>query len=343
MALTARGRTAALLLSCTLAGLCPAARLMAQEPQPRRVGVFLWHDSANDLATLEGIRTGLASSGLQVEYVQGHAGSDPQRGRDELRRIRAAGVELVFALGTQAVQLAAAEVKDLPVVYGAVSNPVVSGIVPDWKGSGTNVAGASNWIPPATVLGAFQLAVPGLRKLGMLRTSKSGTVSDAEARTMREHLATLAGPRVELVEQSATDAAGIGTAVEALVAAGVQAVWVPIDITIYDNMPAVQAALGSRGVPLVTTAMKAAREGAAVGVVVDYQLLGRRTAALALQVLRKERDPGSIPVDTMRGYQVVVNPEAARRQGYELPLPLLIVADQLVATPAPAPVPRKDN
>jgi putative ABC transport system substrate-binding protein len=332
----ARHRHVARLLPCLFALLLAAAPAGAQEPQPRRIGVFLWHDSANDLVTLQGIRAGLAAAGLAVEYHEGHAHSDAARGREELQRLRKAGVELVFAMGTQAVQLAAAELKDLPVVYGAVSNPVVSGIVPDWKGSGTNVAGASNWIPPATVLHAFRLAVPGLRRLGVLRTSKSGTVSDAEVKTMREHLETLAEPRIELVERQAADAAGIAACVEELVRAGVQALWIPIDITIYDNMPAVQAALGSRGIPLVTTAMKAAREGAAVGVVVDYELLGRRTAAIALQVLRDKREPGAIPVDTMRGYQVIVHPDAARKQGYELPLPLLIVADELVG-----PAPRK--
>lgn len=338
----ARPRQVARLLPCLLAGLCTgllaAIPAKAQAPQPRRIGVFLWHDSANDLVALQGIRAGLAAAGLAVEYHEGHAQSDAARGREELQRLRKAGVELVFAMGTQAVQLAAAELKDLPVVYGAVSNPVVSGIVADWKGSGTNVAGASNWIPPATVLHAFRLAVPSLRKIGVLRSSKSGTVSDAEVKTMREHLATLAEPRIELVEQQAVDAAGIAEGVEALVREGVQAIWVPIDITIYDNMPAVQAALGSRGIPLVTTAMKAAREGAAVGVVVDYELLGRRTAAIALQVLKDKREPGAIPVDTMRGYQVIVHPDAARKQGYELPLPLLIVADELVG-----PAPRKGS
>jgi ABC-type uncharacterized transport system substrate-binding protein len=59
-------------------------------------------------------------------------------------------------------------------------------------------------------------------------------------------------------------------------------------------------------------------------------MLGERAALLVLEILARGRDPGSLPIGTMQGYQVVVNLAAARRLGYDLPLPLLALADRLL-------------
>ena len=54
---------------------------------------------------------------------------------------------------------------------------------------------------------------------------------------------------------------------------------------------------------------------ACVAVIVDYRLLGQRTAALALDILAGRTRPSAAPVVTLRSYQVVVNLAAARLCG----------------------------
>jgi putative ABC transport system substrate-binding protein len=294
-----------------------------------RLGVFFWHDSPNDVAAFAGIRAGLQAAGLRHEFVERRADSDAARAAQVLSELRTAGCDLVFAMGTQAVLLAAAALPDLPVVFAAVSNPVASGVVPDWQGSGRKVAGGSNWIPPAAVLRVFRLALPELARLGILRSSASGVVSAAELATMRAHLATPGAPAVQLVEAVAADAGDVARAVRELRDAGVQAIWVPIDFTIYTHMQRVREGLGDARLPLLTTAVNAAREGAVVGATVDFELHGRRVAALALEILRG-RDPATMPVDTMQSYLVVANLAAAHAVGHELPLSLLVLADELI-------------
>ena len=216
----------------------------------------------------------------------------------------------------------------------AVSNAVASGIVADWNGSGRNLCGASNWIPPGAVLDVFQLAVPGLQRLGMLRSQASGVVSNAELLAMREHLATAAPSSLQLVEAVAKDAADLPRAVQELRAAGVDAIWIPIDLTVYQNLAVVRQALGERPLPLVTTAAAGVRGGALVGATVDYALHGRRAATLVHAVLVGGKAPGTLPIDRMRSATVVVNVAAARAAGTELPLSLLLLADELLAAEA---------
>jgi putative ABC transport system substrate-binding protein len=314
------------ILTASLTAFWSCAMAHAQDA-PRRLGVFSWHDSPNDRTTLAGIRAGLEAARLRCEFVERSADSDRERGLKMLDEL--AGCELVFAMGTQAALLAKERIHDRPVVFAAVSDPVASGVVGSWEASASNLAGSSNWIAPESILRTFQRAVPGLEKLGMLRSRDAGVVSAAELRNLRQHL-DQTRTRITVVEAVTADAAGIGAAVQSLLAQDVQAIWIPIDLTIYQNMPAVLAALGARPVPLVTTAMQASRSGASVAVIVDYRLLGQRTAALALDILAGRTVPGAAPVVTLRSYQVVVNLAAARLCGYRLPLSLLELADVLI-------------
>lgn len=320
-----------------LAVFALSAAAPAPAGPPYRIGVFFWHDSPNDVATFAGLREGLAQAGVACEFVERRADSSTEKAHAAFVELRAAHCDLIVVLGTQAALLAKVEVTDVPVLFAAVSDAVASGIVPDWTGSGSNLFGASNWIAPHNVLDVFRLAVPHLHRLGMLRSAVSGVVSLAERTTMQQHLAEPGAPAVELVEAIAGDADDVAAAAQRLVAQGVDAIWIPIDITIYQDLAAVRRGLQGARVPLLTTAAAGVRNGAVVGAVVDYPLHGRRAAALAREVLVHGRRPGDLPIDRLHGIQVTVSLAAARRDRLELPLSLLALADDLIdAEPADA-------
>lgn len=331
-----RFRTAAATLVLALATL-PTMLLAQATPTPPspRLGVFFWHDSPNDLATFDGIQRGLALAGLQPEYVIERAGGDANAATAALRKLRSAGCELHLALGTEAALRAHRQLPDQTVVFAAVSDPVATGIVRSWDGSGhARLCGASNAIEPANVLAAFRLAMPELRRLGVLRSTTTGIVSQAEVAAMRQYLLTAKTPPLELVEAIVADAGGLGAAAADLLQRDVQAIWIPIDLVVYQQVPAIQQALGERRLPLLTTAASAMAQGAIAGAVPDYALHGRRTAALVLRVLRGAA-AGEQPIDRMRSHRLVVNLEAARRNRIELPLSLLALADELLEPDQP--------
>lgn len=320
------------LLAAALGGLTSilAAQTPAEAPPPPRIGVFFWHDSPNDVATFGGVRRGLEEAGVACEFVVRQADGDVLRASDCLDELAAARCRVVLALGTQATLLARDSALGAPVVFAAVTNPVSAGIASDWNGVGPGVAGASSWIDPHRVLEVFRLAVPGVHRLGMLRSLDDGVVSAAELREMRTVLAEPAAPAVEIVEAVARDADDLPRAVERLLAAGVDAIWVPIDITVYQHIPSIERAMAARPVPLLTTSATGVSAGAMVGASIDYRLHGRRAAALLLRVLAGA-DPGALPIDRMHSSVVAVDVAAARRARLDLPLSLLAVADELLA------------
>ncbi len=300
------------------------------DPDEARIGVLLWHESPNDLTALDGIRRAFVSAGRKPELLIRKANSDVDAVTRILDEFRLLEVDLIFAMGTQAALLARDRIDDIPIVFTAVTNPVETGVVEGWGGSKRNIAGNSNWIGPETILPVFRLAVPQLKRLGMLRSRASGLVSAAELRAARAYLAGEEAPAITIVEEVVDGPEGIPAAVDRLLASNIEAVWIPIDFTIYENLDPVRERCDPRGVPLVSSSLKGAQAGAVAGVLVDYELLGQRAVVIALDILEEGRAPGEIEIGTMRGFQVIVNLAAARRCQYELPLALLVLADQIL-------------
>lgn len=315
----------------------PTPTATAPKPaKPARIGVFFWHDSPNDEVTFAGVKVGLRAAKVDATFLVRQANSDAELAQRQLHELRDAPCDLVLAMGTRATQLAQQHLQGMPIVFAAVTNPVAAGIVSDWNNvakqqTRTPLCGASNWIAPSSVLEVFELAVPKLRNLGMLRSRDNGVVSAAELASMRAHLQADGSRTLQLHEALVDDAKGLPEAVQQLRDRGVDAIWIPIDLTIYQNIAVIERTLGEARIPLLTTAATGVRNGALVGAAVDYHLHGRRAASLVQQVLKAGEVPRDLKIDRMHSRLVVVNLQAARQHDIELPLSLLALADELIA------------
>ena len=65
-------------------------------------------------------------------------------------------VDLIYAIATPAAQSAKQATSDIPILFSAVTDPVKSEIVADWKNVGSNVTGTSDMAPTASQLKMFK-------------------------------------------------------------------------------------------------------------------------------------------------------------------------------------------
>lgn len=323
--MSARARIGGSIAVAGLLALPPGSA--ARAAAPPRIDAFFWHDSPNDAATLDGFRAGLRTARLDWEVRVLHAQGDAERAGALLAGLRAEPPALLLALGTRAAQLARDGAPGLSVVFAAVTNPVETGIVPGWSGSGGRMAGNSNWLPAADLMATFCAAVPPLRTLGVIRdprnpVARAEVLEAAEALGRRE-------PRVGLRVEDVLRAEGLAEAARRLCGAGIDALWVPIDHLVYSNLDLVRATCDAARVPIVTSA-SAGRDAAVVGVVPDYHLCGLQAADLARRILVDGADPGRLPVGRLRTFRTVVNLAAAARCGHQVPLAVLATADEVM-------------
>lgn len=294
-----------------------------------RVGVLFWHASPNDERAWRGVEAGFRLAELAIEPEVRNVEEDADAGRELLQRWEKEGFDLVYALGTEAALLARDAIQEVPVVFTAVTNPFGSGVVDSWEGSGRNIAGNSNWIPPADVLEVFQAASPGLARLGVILNPRN-RVSLEEVAEARRWFQAAPEKAVKLIEEGISGPTELTEAAERAMERGAQAIWIPIDYDVYRNLERVSAATMPRGIPLLSSQRSAVETDAIVGVAVDYEALGRNSVVLAKKILVDGADPGSLPVGRLRSFQTIVNLTAARRTGVELPLPLLATADRIL-------------
>ncbi len=296
------------------------------EEIPCKIDVFFWHDSPNDEMAYEGIRDGFRTARMACAFRVLRAEGDSAKADEMIAAIAGKDVDLVYAMGTEATKRLMKVIEDKPIVFTAVTNPVQSGITPNWQTSGRNIAGNSNWIPTGYILKDFKQVVPGLKQLGVA-FNPDNSVSSVEVRVGREKAS---GLGLELVEEEIHAVADLVPAVRSLLNKGVQAIWVPIDILVYKNVGKIRQMADPVGIPILASSHRGIKQGAVYGETVDYHNLGMQSVAIALKILVQRISPKEIPVGTINVHQYIVNLKAAQEIGYQIPLPVLATADEII-------------
>lgn len=225
-------------------------------------------------------------------------------------------VDVIVPIATPAVQsmLAAVEDTDIPIVFSAVSDPIKDGIVADLNAPGGKATGTSDALNTEMVMELMLAANPDIQKVGLLY-SKSESSS---AKPVEEVKAYLAAKGIAVEEKTGTNTNEISSAVDALVAAKVDAIFTPTDNTVQSAELAIFEKLQDAKVPHYGGADSFALNGAFCGYGVDYVQLGQATAKMVADLLVNGADPAATPVQIMTAENAVINTETCAAIGMDL-------------------------
>ncbi len=298
-----------------------------------RIGVLVWHKTVHDedalIGLLKGIELSRLPADLNIRRVDGNEA--------ETRRILSAwqkdNVDLICIVGTKAAIIALEEIQDIPIVFTAVTNPVASGISKSWDGSGRNVTGSSNWIDSEILLNTFKQTIPYLKSLGVIY-DPNNPVPLAELIEAEKKCGALG---ITLKQAHIKNPDEIENSIETLISKGIDALWIPREVLVYKNMGRVGKITEPKKLPVVSSTVQGVGldEPAdnAVGIVamtVDYQALGRLCVPDIIEILKKGKSPGDIPIRQMSNYQTVINMNAADTINYEIPMATLAEANIVI-------------
>ena len=128
----------------------------------------------------------------------------------------------------------------------------------------------------------------------------------------------LEGKGIRCVEKTGTTTDEVTSAVDALIAEKVDAVFTPTDNTIMTAELAIYEKFLNAKIPQYCGADSFALNGAFVGYGVDYTKLGTITADMVVQVLVDGKDPATLPVTTFDNGIAMINTESCTALGYDL-------------------------
>lgn len=227
----------------------------------------------------------------------------------------AENVDIIVPIATPAAMIMqnATEENQIPVVFSAVSDPVGAGLVASMDVPGSNITGTSDALDTEAVMNLMVAANPDIKTVGLLYDKSQ----DASTAAIEAAKAFCADKGIEVVEKTGTTNDEISLAADALVAAGVEAVFTPTDNTVMTAELAIFEKFTEAKVPHYGGADSFALNGAFLGYGVNYEELGTATADMVIDVLVGGSNVSEMAVRTLDNGIATVNTETAEAVGLD--------------------------
>ena len=156
-------------------------------------------------------------------------------------------VDVIVPIATPAAQIVqtATEDNQIPVVFSAVSDPVGAGLAETMEAPGANITGTSDSLNTAAILDLMFVANPDIKSVGLLYSQSE----DSSKQPIADAKAYLEEKGIEVVEKTGTNNTEVSQAADALIAAGVDAVFTPTDNTVMTAELAIYEKFIDAGIP----------------------------------------------------------------------------------------------
>ena len=293
------------------------------------IGVFQFSSNAPTDRTIEGFVQAMEDAGHKdgenVCYQFENAQADIPTAQLIAKQLNRPEVELIFVASTPALQAVLGEVKEKPVVFGAIANPYILGAGESAEDHLPNVTGASATAPMRQAMELVLEALPDAKRVGILWDP-----ANANSRWNMEVAQKAATELdVEIVDVTISGSTEVLQAAQSLSTRDIDAFFLVPDHIVMDAFDSLVKVANQAHMPLIAPVTGLVEQGAAIGVGWDYFDNGYLSGQLVVRVMKGE-DPASIPFQSLTKKLIYINPAAAERQGFTIPSSLLESADEVV-------------
>jgi len=302
-------------------------RPMAEEGKQYAIGICYFTREKGAETALAGLLDGLRDLG----YVEGknltierrEANGEAANINPALEALDAGEGQAVVTLSSPVLSGALTAVRNKPVVFTHVIDPIAAGAGENWNQQRPNVTGIGSFPPLEATLDLFSETFPGQQKLATLYNSGETNSSKVVAK-LRE----LAKERgITFEEKTVATPNDIGPAVKELVAGQPTALYIPGDDTVWQKLDTVLQMAAKAKVPVIIDAPTGVdKPGVLAAVGVGHYFAGKETAEPLAQVLRGMK-PANIPMRNYTLERVVLNFDTAEKLGIDFPGPVMILHD----------------
>ena len=300
----------------------------SSEDKVVKIGIlqFVTHDALDEIE--RGIEDGLAEAGYEgsnVELTVLNAEADQSKIQTMSKKLVDDGNDVLIGIATPAAQGLASATSDIPVIMGAISDPVGAKLVKNLEEPEGNVTGVSNHVPHAQTVELIQTITPDAKTIGVLyASSEDNSVSQVKEFTQYAEEAGLT-----VVEYAVPSTNEITTTMSVMTGK-VDAIFVPQDNTIASAFPTVVTAANAAKIPVYSSVDTMVKQGSIASVAQSQYDLGLETAKIAVKILAGKK-VSEVPVKVVDTGVPTVNLKAAKELGITIPDSLLEEADIAVA------------
>lgn len=289
-----------------------------QADAPYLIGISQFGEHASLDNCREGFLQGLEQAGLvegkdfTVDYQ--NAGFDGAIATQIGQGFSAEDADLMVGIATPSAVAcyAAAEDKDIPVIFTAITDPVQA------KLDTGNVTGTSDKLPVEAQLAMIRAMQPNAKTIGIIYTTSEANSVSAIAEYQEK--APEYGFTVDVV--GVTAQSEVTQAVDTLIAHGVDCFSNLTDNTVVGVLPAILEKTNESGIPVYGSEVEQVKIGCVAAAGIDYVQLGIQTGLMAAKVLTGEATCQDLAYETISAYSTYVNSAALDAMGVTLPAEL---------------------
>jgi putative ABC transport system substrate-binding protein len=282
-----------------------------EEKETVRIGVsqIVEHPSLD--AIREGIYQGIADGGfilddnLEIDYLNSQGSME--NANTIANEFASKDYDLVVGITTPSAQALFNKVKETPIVYSAVTDPVSAGL------EGDNITGVSDMTPVDKQLDLMMELLPETKTVGMIYNSGELN-SEIQVNMARE---ALEARGLTLEVKGITNSNEVSLALDAILD-DVDVLYVQKDNTVASAFPVVVKKADEKNVPIIGAVKDYVDQGAlATDGPSEYEI-GYQTGEMVARILKGE-SPKDIPAETVIRTKKDYNTETAERYGVEIP------------------------
>src|SRR5262245_10129231 len=274
---------------------------------------------------LDGLRERGLVEGKNLEVRRAHAQAEIANIPQLLQNYDTQGLDLIVPMSTPCLTAAVGMVKNTPVVFTYVYDPIAAGAGASFTDHLPNVTGVGSFPPVAETVELMRRLLPGVKSVGTLYNS-----SEANSRKVVEVARNACAEHgVSLEEVTITNVSDVFQAAQALVARNVEAIWLGGDNTVTQGFEAVAKVAGDARIPLVTNDMEPVATHSLATVGIGFYESGHAAAQFASRVLLGDK-PKDLAIENVAKREVTINTVVARNLGLRVSDEVLHEADVVV-------------
>ena len=292
------------------------------------IGQFAEHGSLDNCR--EGFLQGLADEGIidgkNLTILYENAQADGGTSSQIMDNFMSKKVDMICAIATPIAQSAygATNKTDVPVIYTAVTDPVLAELAGEDGSPVGNITGTSDKLPVEKQLEMIRAILPDAKKIGILySTSEVNSES-----TIAEYKAAAPQYGFEIVESGISAAADIPLATDSLLEK-VDCLNNLTDNTVVSALPVILDKAAKKNKPVFGSEVEQVKIGCLASMGLDYVSLGKQTGKIAAQVLKGEKKASEINFEVIEEASFYGNTKVAENLGITLPEELISEAAEM--------------
>ena len=271
----------------------------------------------------KGFEKAIADAGLEAEYDYQNAQGDMANATTIAQKFKNDDLDLVHAIATPTSQAAVKVIKNKPIVYSSVTDPVDAGLVKTMGPSGTNVTGISDAWPIERQIELYHQMLPSAKKWGTIYNA--GDANSVKSIGWTRDAMKKFG--LELIEVAISNSAEVYTGAQTLVGR-VDAIYITSDNTVVSALESVVKVANNKKIPLFGGDTTTVEKGMIAAYGLNYFQVGYSAGKKAVLVL-KGQDPGTVPSGLTENLALWVNLKAAKKQNVTVPEKFIKMAEKV--------------